>query len=176
MRFLRAVALSLLTLALLGCAADDPLEFDVVAAPVDDAPTGDAAVEADVEPDCLGNPAQDPAVFPPAPEDEINRPSDDRIEDLRGQAQVIVPIRDNVFDVRFFRVDPCTQIIFENRGANPHNVIASAEGAFPTIEQEPLLETPQAIVLTAPGNYPFYCSIHGTTRNGQTGYVIVGDG
>lgn len=175
MRFLRTVALSILAIALLGCSADDPVEFTVVAQPdADDAPS--EPIDDDAEPDCLGNPTADPATFPPAPEDEINRPSDDRIEDLRGQAQVIVPIRDNEYEVRWFRVDPCTEIIFRNRGANPHNVIASADGAFPTIEQEPLLEGPQALVLPAPGDYPFYCSIHGTTRNGQTGYVIVGDG
>ena len=35
---------------------------------------------------------------------------------------------------------------------------------------------PQTLVVAAPGDYPFYCSIHGTATRGQTGYLVVGDG
>lgn len=111
------------------------------------------------------------ATFPPVNPD-VARPS--TIVDLRGQDLVEIEIRDNVFDERFFRVDPGTQIVFVNRGANTHDVTASAEGAFPKITKEALAAGSQALVLTAEGDYPFYCSIHGTQTRGQTGYVVVG--
>ncbi len=105
---------------------------------------------------------------------DVTRPSE--IVDLRGQETVEIEIRDNVYDERFFRVDPGTQIVFVNRGANTHDVTASADGAFPKITKEALTAAPQALVLDAPGDYPFYCSIHGTATRGQTGYVVVGAG
>jgi plastocyanin len=55
-------------------------------------------------------------------------------------------------------------------------VTASAEGAFPKITKEALEDAPQALVLDVAGDYPFFCSIHGTANFGQTGYVVVGDG
>lgn len=169
-RLHRALALGLVSLALVGCGADDPIELSVVAQ------EPGAVTDPDAELDCLGNPAADPADFPPAPETEIVRP-DDKIIDLRGETRVEVPISDNVYDVRWFRVDPCTEIVFVNQGANPHNVYPVADGAFPKIEQDALEAGPQALVVAAPGDYPFFCSIHGTqSYRGQTGYLVVGDG
>jgi plastocyanin len=170
---LRAILVGGFALTLLGCAADDPIEIATVTQEVDT--DADVAVDPNVELDCLGNPTADPASFPPAPERDIPRP-DDKIVDLRGQTRVEVPIRDNVFDpVRWFRVDPCTEIVFVNAGLNPHNVVSAAEGAFPKIEEDALTAAPQALVVAAPGDYPFYCSIHGTTTRGQTGFLVVGD-
>ncbi len=180
---LQIFASAALALSLLGCAPDDPLvtgtvtqkvPVDVTTLPADDTPDDPGNVGTEVEPDCLGDPLPDPAVFPPTPFDDIARP-DDKIVDLRGQARVEIEIRDNVFDPRWIRVDPCTEIVFVNRGANPHNVVPAAEGAFPVIDQSDLLDAPQALVLSVPGNYPYYCSIHGTTTRGQTGYIVVGD-
>lgn len=150
-RPLQALALGLVALVLVGCAADDPQEIAVTAQ--------DAADPSDA------------AVFPPVNPD-VARPS--TIVDLRGQETVEIEIRDNVYDERFFRVDPDTRIVFVNRGANTHDVTAAAEGAFPKITKEALAEGPQALVLSAEGDYPFYCTIHGTQTRGQTGYVVVG--
>jgi plastocyanin len=171
----RALAVGILALALVGCAADDPIEVTVVTQEVDADAAAEAAADPDVELDCLGNPAADPATFPPEPGVDIVRP-DDKIIDLRGQARVEVSIRGNQFETRWFRVDPCTEIVFTNNGVNPHNVIPIADGAFPEIDRDALDESPQALVVAAPGNYPFYCSLHGTkTFRGQTGYLVVGD-
>ena len=159
-RLLRTVALGLLALALLGCAADDPIsvEVKVQEAATTTAPTADAAVEED----------------PPPPVDTVPRPAADKIIDLRGQDEIEVVIRGNQFETRFFRVDPGTKIVFVDRGVNPHNVTPSNDGAFPTIDQESLEISPQALQLDIAGDYPFYCTIHGTKTRGQTGYVIVG--
>ena len=156
--------------ALAGCAEDDPLDTIVAAAPAADdevvADDGEAT-----ELDCLGNPVPvGGSVVPPV--EAIPRP--DEILDLRGQSRVEVPIRDNVFDVRNFRVDPCTEIVFVNRGANRHNVVPAAEGVFPRISEDALDAGPQTLVVATPGDYPFYCSLHGVPGRGQTGYLVVG--
>lgn len=146
-------------LVLVSCAEDDPLTIEVT---TQDDETTSASDDSD-----------ESAAFPPINPD-VTRP--DTIVDLRGQASVEIEIRDNVFDERNFRVDPGTQIVFVNRGANTHDVTAAAEGAFPKITKESLTEEPQALVLDAVGDYAFYCSIHGTATRGQTGFVVVGDG
>ena len=166
----RPLVLGVVTLALIGCAADDPLVFETTTqAELNTTAGSDADPNDDTAED---DPASDPAVFPPVA-DDINRPRE--IVDLRGREIVEIEIRDNVFDERFFRVDPATLIVFVNRGSNAHNVIAAAEGAFPEIGRDALDEAPQALVLDAPGDYPFFCSIHGTRTRGQTGYAVVGD-
>jgi plastocyanin len=149
--------IALLALVLAGCAADDPLVIEV---------TQQTSTTAGVTDDGAAD-------FPPLAPD-ISRP--DELFDFRGQEVVEIEIRDNVFDARFFRVDPGTRIVFTNRGANTHDVTASAEGAFPKITKEALEDAPQALVLDVAGDYPFFCSIHGTANFGQTGYVVVGDG
>ena len=164
-RLRRALALGIISLALVGCASDDALEFAVTTQePTATTPAGDDGDAAS---------AVEPAVFPPVNPD-VFRPSE--FVDLRGQATVEIEIRDNVFDERDFRVDPGTQIVFVNRGANTHDVTAGAEGAFPKITKEALAEAPQALVLDVEGDYPFFCSIHGTANFGQTGFVVVGGG
>jgi len=159
-RPLRVLTLGLISLALLGCAADDPIAVGVTRQTTT---TVVGATDAEAE----------LAVFPPVNPD-VSRPK--TIVDLRGQASVLIDIRGNAFNERFFRVDPGTEIVFENNGVNPHNVTASAEGAFETIPKEALEESRQALILDAEGDYPFFCSLHGTETRGQTGYVIVGDG
>lgn len=172
---LRTFALAVLAIGLLGCSSDDPIVFEVTTQDAAPAADPETTVDPAAELDCLGDPAPDPAVFPPEPEIDIVRP-DDKIIDLRGQARVEVSIRGNQFETRWFRVDPCTEIVFVNNGVNPHNVTPIADGAFPIIGQDALEEAPQALVVAAPGNYPFYCSLHGTkTYRGQTGYFVVGD-
>lgn len=165
----RALLIGLSSFVLLGCADDDPLVFEITAqVTTTTAPIDATAADADVD-------AVTTTLFPPVAE-EFPRPSADKFVDFRGQAIVEIEIRDNVFDARFFRVDPGTRIVFVNRGANAHNVRPSAEGAFPPILDDAIDSGPQALVLDAPGDYPFYCSIHGTSTRGQTGYVIVGAG
>ena len=156
----RALFLGLFSIALLGCSSDDPVAVEIVS---QDTNTTTAAPEA-VE-----------AVFPPVAEG-IDRPAEDKIVDLRGQAVVEIIVKDNTFETRRFRVDPGTQLTFINRGFNNHNVIASAEGAFPEVDLPTPSTGPVGLILDVPGDYPFYCSFHGTALNGQTGYVIVGDG
>lgn len=165
------LALVAVLLVVPACAEDDPLTTTILTQ--ESATSPDDGAEPGSETDCLGNPVPEGGAVM-APVDDIARPDD--VTDLRGNARVEVPIRDNVFEVRWFRIDPCTEIVFVNRGANRHNVVAVADDAFPKISEDALDAGPQTLVVATPGDYPFYCSLHGVPGRGQTGYFIVGDG
>ena len=85
-----------------------------------------------------------------------------------------VEVADNVFRTRDFVVDAGTEIVFVNVGSNDHNVKPSVPGAFPVVADFAKGES-AALRLDAPGDYPFFCSIHGAPGIGQIGYVIVTD-
>jgi plastocyanin len=94
--------------------------------------------------------------------------------DLTTEADVKVQARDNVFVKPYIEVKAGTTVTFTNRGRNQHNVIAVPEGTFETIDAEDLEPgTSQEITFTAPGDYPYYCSLHGTTTKGMVGAIRV---
>ena len=151
------VAVLALFLFLTGCGSDDGgAEVDAEGA------SDDGEVSDDGEASDAAFPPQNPVV---------KRPTE--FEDLTGQASVEVEVADNVYRTRNFIVDPGTEIVFVNVGANPHNVVPSAEGAFEQITKEALDEGPATLVLDQPGDYAFFCSIHGGPNWGQTGFVVV---
>ena len=130
------------------------------------------------------SPIQEPAVADEIENSELGGvqndllrefPRPDGIVDLRGRSLVEITVSDNVFDERFFRVDPGTTILFRNKGVDVHNVKPAIAGLFPPIEKEALDRGPQTIILDIPGDYPFFCSLHGTSKRGQTGYIVVGN-
>ena len=151
-----------LGLVVAGCAGDDPL--------ADVRSFGqDGAQDDGGQPPDTGEGDE----FPPQ-NPLVRRPTE--FEDLTGRSRVEVEIADNVYRTRNFIVDAGTQIVFVNVGANPHNVVAAAEGAFEKIPEAALQADSAALVLDQPGDYPFYCSIHGGANWGQTGFVVVADG
>ncbi|MXW60206.1 MAG: hypothetical protein F4Z58_02635 [Acidimicrobiaceae bacterium] len=102
---------------------------------------------------------------------KIERPED--IVDLTGNGEITVEVGDNYFSPRNFIVDPGTRIVFVNVGFTPHNVISTREGAFERIPDAALDQGPVTLILEDPGDYPLFCSIHGTATFGQTGYIVV---
>lgn len=108
-----------------------------------------------------------------APESEDTIPVPDELEDLTGQSTVTVSVRDNVFEPRNIRVDAGTEIIFELVGRNAHNVLPGVEGMFPEITDPDLVAGDASLVVDAPGNLPYYCSLHGTATIGMTGFIVV---
>ena len=100
--------------------------------------------------------------------------SDAEWTDLTAEAEVKVQARDNVFVKPYIEVKAGTTVTFTNRGRNQHNVIAVPEGTFETIEADSLEPgSSQDITFTAPGDYPYYCSLHGTTTKGMVGAIRV---
>jgi plastocyanin len=98
---------------------------------------------------------------------------DDAI-DLSDRSEVTVRVTDNRFTDRTIMVDPGTTVTWINEGLNSHNVKPSIPGAFAAIATKTLDNGGSGSVLfRTVGDYPYYCSIHGSPSRGQTGRVIV---
>ena len=95
--------------------------------------------------------------------------------DFTGMAQIALDIQDNAFTQRVVVVSAGTEITWTNQGRNEHNVRPAIEGAFEPISTLALAEKGDSasLVFDDPGDFPYFCSLHGTATNGQTGRVIV---
>jgi plastocyanin len=89
---------------------------------------------------------------------------------------VIVPViaLDNTFRPQVIEIDVGDEVLWENRGLNEHNAL-SVEGEEWGVEVEAFQPGDiYAHVFTEPGEYRYYCSIHGNEDIGMIGTVIVG--
>ena len=88
---------------------------------------------------------------------------------------VVVPVvaLDNSFRPQLVEISVGDEVVWENRGLNEHNVLY-VEGADWGIEVENF--QPGGIyshVFIEPGEYSYYCSIHGNETVGMVGTIIV---
>lgn len=103
-----------------------------------------------------------------------DRTADSEFVDLTGESVVEISVRDNVFVPERVLVSPGTEVRWRNRGRTPHNVVASVEGAFDDVPVDQLQPGDEAArVFGDPGDYPYYCSLHGTATRGQIGEIRV---
>lgn len=96
--------------------------------------------------------------------------------DQTAEPDVRVDVRDNSFNAKYIEVKAGTPITFANRGRTEHNVIPVEDGAFATIEADDLEPgEEQTLTFAAPGDYAYYCSLHGTKTKGMVGaFRVVG--
>lgn len=100
--------------------------------------------------------------------------SGEDFEDLTDQSEVDVQARDNTFLADYIIVKVGTTVTWTNRGRTEHNVLPADEGAFTPIEVADLEPGMSAsITFDEPGDYPYYCSLHGTRTKGMVGAVRV---
>lgn len=94
--------------------------------------------------------------------------------DETGKGAVEVDARDNSFHPEYMTVSPGTKVTFDNKGRNPHNVIPVTKGEFKTVEVQDF-QPGDTVVRTfdKPGEYRYYCSLHGTPTQGMTGRIKV---
>lgn len=93
--------------------------------------------------------------------------------DRTGRKAVTIEAVDNNFEPQYVEVSSGTKVTFTNAGHNRHNVIAVDDG-FSTIETDQF--TPDdsvTITFSKPGDYPYYCSLHGTPTKGMIGGLRV---
>lgn len=96
--------------------------------------------------------------------------------DKTGQSTVTIEARDNLFVPEHIVVSPGTEIIFENTGRNPHNVLPVEDGDFEQIDVSKLQpKDKSSITLDTSGEVPYYCSLHGTPKAGMRGIIKVQD-
>jgi len=98
----------------------------------------------------------------------------DNAIDLTGQSEVTIDVKDNAFVQRVIVVTEGTRIIWSNHGLNAHNVTPSIDGAFEPIPTGQLdSDRTASISFPLGGEFPYYCSLHGTPRHGQNGLILV---
>ncbi len=94
--------------------------------------------------------------------------------DMTGQSEITIDVKDNAFVQRVVVVTEGTRITWVNRGLNAHNVTPSIDGAFEPIPTGSLDSNQSASrTFSLGGDFPYYCSLHGTPRHGQNGLIVV---
>lgn len=100
--------------------------------------------------------------------------SAETFDDLTGESTVGVQARDNSFVKPYIEVSAGTTVDFTNKGRNQHNVIPTTDGAFAEIPAEDFQPKDEgSVTFTVPGDYAYYCSLHGTKDKGMIGAVRV---
>lgn len=161
---IRRLAAAVACLFLAGCAADDPVgtfagqraaDRDTVVVETD---------TLDVDLEALAD--DDPSAAVEIPDDAL---------DLTGWETVDIDIQDNAFTQRVVVISEGTTVTWTNQGRNEHNVRPAVDGAFEPIATALLATkgTQASLSFPAAGDFPYFCSVHGTASRGQTGRIIV---
>lgn len=98
----------------------------------------------------------------------------DRFTDQTGESEVTVSVVDNDFVDPFITVTAGTKVRWSHDGRNPHNIQPQSGSAFGVdVDQFGAGQT-YSYRFTKPGEYPYYCSVHGTRKlSGQAGVIRV---
>lgn len=87
---------------------------------------------------------------------------------------VTVQVLDNSFRPETIEISAGTEVVFDNRGRNDHNVLPADESQGWGVQAEGFKPgDTYAHVFSSPGEYRYFCSIHGTADAGMVGIVIV---
>ena len=86
---------------------------------------------------------------------------------------VTVEAIDNTFRPDRIEITPGTEVVWVNRGRNDHDLMTEFGFGVTAAAFGPGEEYRH--VFTEPGEYPYYCTIHGTPEIGMIGSVVVTD-
>lgn len=105
--------------------------------------------------------------------DEESTIPDSEFTDETGKTEVEMSVIDNTFTVDQLMISSGTTVTFTNDGRNDHNII-SVDDSFESIDQEDFAQGDVVtITFDTPGEFAYYCSLHGTPTNGQNGVIRV---
>ncbi len=100
--------------------------------------------------------------------------SDEDFDDLTAESDVTVDAIDNTFKPQYIEIHAGTAVTFRNDGRNDHNVLPADEGDFAPIDTAEFAPGDEGVVtFDEPGDYAYYCSLHGSTTKGMIGGVRV---
>lgn len=101
---------------------------------------------------------------------------------------ITVQALDNSFRPAEFEITAGTEVIFENRGRNDHNILPDSvanddelaasladgeQGVWGVVSTAFASGDSYSHVFTEPGTYSYYCSIHGSPGAGMYGTLVV---
>lgn len=108
-----------------------------------------------------------------APTAKIDAPESDFLDNT-GSTEVTIVVSDNKFTPQFTTIDQGTKVTWTNEGRNPHNVVETQKGAFQGVGQAEFAPgAVHSVTFDTPGDFPYYCSIHGTPKAAQYGGIRV---
>jgi plastocyanin len=128
-------------------------------------PTPAEPAPAETDPGAHGVPAE-----PTAP----NEPAEPSPESWTGPLVEVQAI-DNTFRPKEIEIAPGTMVVWRNLGRNEHDVL-SVETDWGVTTEEFARGAEFAHVFTEPGEFHYYCTVHGTTTIGMIGTVTVTEG
>jgi plastocyanin len=98
-----------------------------------------------------------------------------KFEKDTGRKNVAVRVVDNDFEAPYIVVTAGTKVQWTNDGRNPHHVTPANTGAYKAVPTDQFAPGQSyAVTFSEAGDYPYYCSIHGTKNlNGQSGVIRV---
>jgi plastocyanin len=100
--------------------------------------------------------------------------STEEFADLTDESTVNVQARDNAFVKPYIEVRAGTKVTFTNRGRNQHDVVPDVDGSFAGIPAEDFQpKDSETVTFAIPGDYAYYCSLHGTPTKGMIGAIRV---
>lgn len=109
-----------------------------------------------------------------ATQEAIDLMDEGKVATETGEEEVVVDAVDNNFKPKYIEVSKGTAVRFVNEGRNIHNVLPVQEGAFEPIEADEFdPEDEDVIVFDEVGEFPYYCSLHGTKTKGMIGGIRV---
>ena len=79
---------------------------------------------------------------------------------------------DNTFRPQEVEVAPGTMVVWHNAGRNRHDVL-SIHAEWGVTKEEFPTDSDYGHVFDEPGEFDYYCSVHGTPTIGMIGKVIV---
>jgi plastocyanin len=98
-----------------------------------------------------------------------------KFEDDTGKAEAEVAVVDNSFEAPYVLVTEGTKVVWTNAGRNQHNVQPVEEDAFEGVATTDFAPGQvHSATFDQAGDYPYFCSIHGTKKlSGQSGVIRV---
>ncbi len=92
-----------------------------------------------------------------------------------GKRSVDIATTDNEFTPVYVVINAGTKVTWDNEGRNAHNVVPVDKGSFKGVVTSDF--GPGQVYTTSfdsTGDYPYYCSLHGTKNlNGMSGVIRV---
>lgn len=80
---------------------------------------------------------------------------------------------DNTFRDQNIQISAGATVVWENDGAQDHNILPSGENGWGVDEEEFEPGDSYEWTFSQPGVYQYYCSLHGTEDAGMIGAVVV---
>lgn len=90
-----------------------------------------------------------------------------------GKRAITIDAVDNNFKPQFVTVSAGTKVTFKNVGRNLHNVYSVGDTftSIATVDFGPGEQG--SVTFDRAGDYPYYCTLHGTPTRGMTGAIRV---